>query len=188
MRLKIVLSTLLLAFLVLGPALYFHFRSVTAAPAVEAVAAHDAAVAPAASVPPILRRAAGPPGLPVSGPPPEENAAADPNSPEHAEFIAERKAELYQMGISQKPGSLPAILARLHDANPEIREAAVTATMDFGSKDAIPTLRNELAWAEDPREKADLQQAIDFLQLPPFELDENGGLARQPVDLSTVNH
>jgi hypothetical protein len=35
---------------------------------------------------------------------------------------------------------------------------------------------------EDLQEKVEIQKAIDFLQLQPFELDENGGIRQPPAD------
>jgi HEAT repeat protein len=56
----------------------------------------------------------------------------------------------------------------LSDANPDIREAALESTVQFGSPDAIPTLFSVLTKTERAEEKIAIQEAIEFLKLPPL--------------------
>jgi hypothetical protein len=64
--------------------------------------------------------------------------------------------------------SLNLILVSLADSDPQIRAAALEATIQFHSSDAIPALQDALAKAELPQEKMNIQGAIDFLKLPPL--------------------
>ena len=181
MRAKVILPASVLALVVLLPAIYFHFKSRNPPPAAEPVASDDSTNAAPAALPAILHRISSPARAPDSVPA-QQDAAADLKAADHQEYVIQRKAELYQMGVSQDPAALRTILSEVHNPDPEIRQTALTAAMDFGSKDAIPALRNEMAWTEDPQEKVEIQKAINFLQLPPFSLDENGAISQQPAD------
>lgn len=90
---------------------------------------------------------------------------------DHDTYVLKTRGELSELGMQNDPESLKKILSELENPEPEIRKAALTATLDFGSKDAIPTLQNELNWATDPQEKVDIQKAIDFLELPTLSND-----------------
>jgi hypothetical protein len=181
MRAKVILSASVLALIVLVPALYFHYKQPGQTPAVEPNASEASPNAGPSALPAILHRVAGAAHAPDSVPV-QENNAADLKAAGHEEYVAQREAELSQMGTSREPGALKTILAEVHNADPDIRQAALSAAMDFGSKDAIPTLRNEITLTEDLQEKVEIQKAIDFLQLQPFELDENGGIRQPPAD------
>jgi HEAT repeat protein len=63
-------------------------------------------------------------------------------------------------------GSLDTILSELGNRDPEIRKAALEATIQFGSRDAIPKLADAVSQTDDPTEKAALTDAIEFLKLP----------------------
>jgi hypothetical protein len=166
MRAKVILPVAVLALLILLPAAYFHFRPETpAAPVSEAPAATSQDVAQAAPIPKILRRATPDhveQGLPT------HSVAPDGSQEDHQTYVLERKAQLAEMGMSDDPANLKAILGEMENPEPEIRGAALQAAVQFGSKDAIPTLQNELNWATDPEEKVEIQKAINFLQLPSF--------------------
>jgi hypothetical protein len=172
MRAKVILSASVLALVVLAPAIYLHYKPAEPAPTAE-VASDDSTNAAPAALPAILHRVSGPTqahdGVAV-----QQDAAADLKAADHEEYVTKRKAELYQLGVSQDPASLPTILTELHNPDPDIRSTALTATMDFGSKDAIPALKNEMSWTEDLQEKIEILKAINFLQLPPYALDEKG--------------
>jgi len=104
---------------------------------------------------------------------------ADLNAPDHADYVQERKAELLDLTSSRDPSALPAILSELNNQDPDIRQAALSAVVQVGNKDAIPALQNQVAWAEDPREKVAIQDAIDFLRLPPADQIKNEAVAAQ---------
>jgi hypothetical protein len=171
MRAKVILSVSLLALILLAPAVYFRFKSSEPAPSVGPVASVDGTNT-APTVPAILHRIAGQTHASDSAPG-RSDAAADLNSPEHQEYVNTRDAEICQMGVRKDADSLKTILAELHNPDPNIRQTALTAVMDIGSKDAIPTLKNEMAWAEDPEEKVAIQKAIKFLELPTLAMDAN---------------
>jgi HEAT repeat protein len=164
MRAKVILSVAFLALAILLPAVYFHYKSARP-PAVEQPVASDD-TAPPAALPPILKR--------VVQDRPKEGLPARPASPvsligsDHDKYVLERKAQLVDLGMSDNPANLKSILAEMENPEPEIRRAALSATVQFGSKDAIPVLQNEMSYATDPQEKVDIQKAIEFLQLPTF--------------------
>lgn len=76
--------------------------------------------------------------------------------------------ELIELGARNDPESLQKILVRLRDSKPEIRAAALEATIQFGSRDAIPFLKELAAETEDAHEKVALLDAVEFLELPSF--------------------
>ena len=100
---------------------------------------------------------------------PAPDAAADLAAANHEEYVAERQAELAQLGMSDDPSDLKTILSELNNKDSRIRGSALSATIQFGSQDAIPALRNEIAWTDDLQEKVDLLNAIKYLQLPTFQ-------------------
>ena len=86
----------------------------------------------------------------------------------HDDYVLKRRAELIDLGMSDNPANLKVILSELENPEPEIRQQALSSTIDFGSKDAIPVLQNEMAYATDPEEKVAIKKVIEFLQLPSF--------------------
>jgi len=80
---------------------------------------------------------------------------------------------LFQAGMSDNPDDLAVILADLNSPEKEIREAAIQATKQFGSTNAIPALQAAAASATDPKEKVELTEAVDFIALPSFNLNTN---------------
>jgi HEAT repeat protein len=100
---------------------------------------------------------------------PAPDAATDLSASDHENYVFTRRGELTQMGMSDDPSDLKTILSELNNKDPEVRQAALSATIQFGSQDAIPALQNEMAWTDDPQEKVDLQKAIKYLQLPTFQ-------------------
>jgi len=62
--------------------------------------------------------------------------------------------------------SFQLIIAALKDERPEIRKAALDAAIQFGSRDAIPILKELAEKTEDAREKVEILDAIEFLALP----------------------
>jgi len=157
MRLTTLVAVLLLTGLVLFLAGWFRPHSKPAA----------AAPSPSSSVP--LEEAASiqvaAPQLQTVAPsalPPV--AAATPD----AQTIENRIAELETLALNDDTNSLQLILVALSDANPEIRGAALESTIQFGSPDAIPALQSVLAKTELAEEKVKIQEAIEFLKLPPL--------------------
>jgi len=85
-----------------------------------------------------------------------------------------RISNLQMLAMNNDADSLNLILRSLTDSNPQIRSAAVEATIQFGSADAIPALQDALAKTESPPEKVDVQEAIDFLRLRPLSQNSIG--------------
>ncbi|HTL73305.1 MAG TPA: HEAT repeat domain-containing protein [bacterium] len=158
MRLTTLVAVLLLTGLVLFLAGWFRPHSKPAA----------AAPSPSSSVP--LEEAASiqvaAPQLQTVAPStlPPVAAAATPD----AQTIENRIAELETLALNDDTNSLQLILVALSDANPEIRGAALESTIQFGSPDAIPALQSVLAKTELAEEKVKIQEAIEFLKLPPL--------------------
>jgi hypothetical protein len=165
MRAKVVVPVLVLSVLLIAFAFVLHQRdrdNAGASPAAEAIAAlpasqpqlpgrpiHAEIVSPVAEAPD-ARLAAG----------------GDSAGNDHATTVANRIAELNRLAMTSDSRSLDTILSELSNRDPAIRMAAVSASIDFGSRDAIPALQNALGWTDELKEKVEIQRAIDFLQLP----------------------
>lgn len=162
MRAKVILIAMGGAAAILLPALYFHFKpDAPAAPDQPQTAAVDNTAPSTETMPPILKRAA------------QSQAQDTPTveAPSNFQFSSdpdECKSQLIDLSASDNPANLKLILTQLENQNPDIRQAALNATIQFNSKDAIPTLQNEMNWATDPEEKVSIKKAIDFLSLPSF--------------------
>lgn len=180
MRAKVVLSAAALGVLILAPAIYFHFAPSSPAPEQQAPAPEPVAVAAPVAAPVVPHHRSIAPsdgGQGVSVP--------DANTADHDEYVHERRQELTQLGSSDDPEDLKTILTELNNKDPQIRSAALSATVQFGSRDAIPALQNEMSWTEDPEEKVNIQNAIKYLNLPSFgEYQANlaASAARAPSD------
>jgi HEAT repeats len=82
---------------------------------------------------------------------------------------------LQEWSMNDDPESLSNILADLTNPEQEVREAAIEAAEQFGGTNAIPVLKNLAANDEDPKEKAALLEAANFLSLPSI-LDAAGSI------------
>ena len=83
----------------------------------------------------------------------------------------ERHAEIDRLqdwGMKDDAGSLSKIVADLTSPDKEVRAAAIEATKQFGSADAIPYLKAAAASANDVGDRIDYLEAADFLSLPPM--------------------
>ena len=74
------------------------------------------------------------------------------------------------MSTQNDPASLAAILNDLTNPEKEVRLAAIEATKQFGSRDAIPALQADVARATDTDEKIALLEAADFLPCRPWRM------------------
>ena len=81
-------------------------------------------------------------------------------------YVAKRVGELQDLGMENDSASLDTILAELDNGDPSIRQAAVDAAVQFGSRDAIPRLMTAAAQAADPKEKSTILDAVEFLNMP----------------------
>ncbi|PWU20255.1 MAG: hypothetical protein C5B50_04410 [Verrucomicrobia bacterium] len=135
---------------------------------IEAAAAQAAVAAPA---PPLVARAGRP----------------DSVQAKQQTYVENRITELDELGRNDDRASLDAILGELNNRDPEIREAARNAAIQFGSRDAIPKLEDAIAQTDDPHEKAALADAIEFLKLPSITELKVQPLTKRP-DRKTTDH
>ena len=98
----------------------------------------------------------------ASSEPVDTNALAEA----HEADIQAHIDRLQELQAEDDPVSLQAILAELTSPEKEIREAAIEATIQFGSRDAIPELRELASRTDDANEKKALMDAAAFLDLP----------------------
>ncbi len=161
---------------IIAAAVYYRFSTPPPATPAAVTTDHSADSAPIVSA--TARRAQSNPRAPAASTAVPDRRA-DLNAPGHADYVQERKAELLDLTTSRDPSALPAILSELNNQDVEIRQAALSAVVQVGNKDAIPALQNQIAWAEDPREKVAIQDAIDFLRLPPADQIKNEAVAAQ---------
>jgi hypothetical protein len=99
-------------------------------------------------------------------PKPKPALSKDSNSADYEIFVANRIHELQNLAMTGDPNSLTMITSELDNRDPRIWKAALSATIQFGSQDAIPALQDAYAHTDDPQEKIGIQKAIAFLRLP----------------------
>lgn len=95
------------------------------------------------------------------------DAGADqPPTAQYEDYVNRRIAELGDLGMTGDASSLITIESELDSRDPRIQAAAVSAAIQFGSRDAIPALRDACGHTDDPAQKLNLRKAIEFLELP----------------------
>ena len=85
---------------------------------------------------------------------------------QHQAAIDAETDRLQEWSVNDDPASLSNILGDLTNADKEIRVAAIEATKQFDSTDAIPALKAAAEATDDVQEKSDYLEAADFLSLP----------------------
>jgi hypothetical protein len=167
MRPKFVFALLLLAFLVLGGVFLLkqHLgKKATPPPVTESV---TPAPPPASNV--VVSIAPPPAPVPVPAAPVSTNAL----TPEQREAAIDAETDrLQEWSMSNDPASLSNILADLTSPEKEVRDAAIEAAKQFGSTNAIPTLKATADNTSDLQEKIALLEAADFLSLPPLDFSQ----------------
>ena len=103
---------------------------------------------------------------PIVSPHPTGDAA-------NQEWIEKRTDELDDLAWFDDPESLGKILTELRNPLPEIRAAALKATRDFGSRDAIPYLEAISLDSADPLEQKAIHDLIEHLKIPTL-IEESG--------------
>lgn len=78
----------------------------------------------------------------------------------------DRIIELTELGARSDAKSFQKLVTNLSDAEPEIRQAALEAIIQFGNREAIPILKDLAAKTEDTQEKINILEAAKFLELP----------------------
>jgi hypothetical protein len=156
MRPKFVFALLLLAFLVLGAVFFLkqHLGNGAPSPAPPPASNVVASVAPPPAPAPI-------PAAPFS-----TNTLTDEQRQATIDAETDR---LQEWSMNDDPASLSNILADLTNSEKEIRDAAIEAAKQFGSTNAIPTLKAVAANTTDPEEQIDLLEAANFLSLPSLD-------------------
>ena len=98
----------------------------------------------------------------------QQVAADNERTPEaeHEAYVEKRSEELMDLAMADDSDSLNTILSELTNRDPQIRKAALEACVQFGSRDAIPRLSDVVSETDDPKEKAEIVEAIEFLKLP----------------------
>ena len=71
-----------------------------------------------------------------------------------------------ELAINEDTNSLQTFVSDLNNSDPDIRQAALDATIQFGSSNAIPALESAALWNDNPEEKQQIADAIEFLKLP----------------------
>ena len=92
-----------------------------------------------------------------------------PGAAENQEWIETRVAELNELAWFDDFASLEKILAELRNPLPEIRSAALAATLAFSSRESIPYLEVLAKETRDPQEQKALTDAIEHLKLPTMD-------------------
>lgn len=116
---------------------------------------------------------------------PQPSASALANLTEQQ--VQARTAQLMQLAMNDDAASLETILKEISNPNQAIRQGALEAAIQFGSRDAIPRLQQAAQDTTDANEKAQLLAAIDFLKLPSLTevmLQKRSQATRLPTSVS----
>jgi hypothetical protein len=180
MRPKFVISFLLFAVAVFGA--IFLLKPKPAAPSAP-TSAETTATAPTATAPAPAKQSLSPeiatPAKPVeeavaavlktapaSNPPPASAAATSVALTVEERAAAIEKLQDWGTHDAKDTEALTNIVAALASPDEKIREAAIDATRELASKDAIPALTDAAARTTDHNEKKALLDAVEFLKLP----------------------
>ena len=88
------------------------------------------------------------------------------NDPAHAEYVRRRIAELNALAMKSDTVSRDIILSELQNSDRAIRKGALEAAIQFSDRSVIPRLEEVAAQTEDPTEKAEIVEAIEYIKLP----------------------
>jgi aminopeptidase N len=98
-------------------------------------------------------------------------------------YKSEMLVKLADLGMNDDTDSLNTILDELTNRDPEIRAAALEASKQFGSRDAIAKLMDAATQTDDPQERVALYEAIEFLKLPSLtEVMQQQQATQQPAE------
>jgi len=161
MRPKFVFALLLLALLALGAVFFLKQHLGNVAPSPTSPESATPAPPPASNV----MASVAPP--PAPAPIPAAPASTITLTPEQRQAAIDAETDrLQEWSMNDDPASLSNILADLTNSEKEIRDAAIEAAKQFGSTNAIPTLKAVAANTTDPEEQIALLEAANFLSLP----------------------
>ena len=97
---------------------------------------------------------------------PSETVDTNALAEKHEAEVQAHIDRLQELQANDDKQSLHEILAELTNPDKEIRDAAVEATIQFGSRDAIPELKDLATRTDDAEEKKAFLDAAEFLALP----------------------
>lgn len=169
MRIKVVIAVLILC--VLGFAgIYFLNRPASQSkPEAEPTTEITSTPKEAAPEPTIAASTAVPILEPATNAPEVVTATTTNEVPAEPQSDAEIKAKidrLEDLQANYDKESLKEILTELINPNPQVRHAAVEATIQFRDRAAIPVLKELAAQTTNPEERQELLDAAEFLSLP----------------------
>jgi hypothetical protein len=78
----------------------------------------------------------------------------------------ERERALLELALTDEPESLAFLLDELDRVDEDQRESVLSAVVQFGSREAVPRLRQLALEARSPDEARQLTEAADYLELP----------------------
>jgi hypothetical protein len=115
--------------------------------------------------------------------PPPQIAATTNTAPEYGSVAAHQKAiddeknRLSTLAMNSDTDSLSNILTDLNSPDREVRMAAIEATKQFESTNAIPALR-AAAMNADPDEAVAMLKAVSWLSIPSVDMAPSGGFTK----------
>ncbi|MGA3180156.1 MAG: hypothetical protein ABSF38_07430 [Verrucomicrobiota bacterium] len=180
MRAKVIIPVVGLACLVLLLASSFRFGLLTPTqpPPAPVAVAESGAATPSVPVQPLSHRVS------VEALAPARHSTRpeiDPGTLEEQrdEASRQRVAELGQWASTRDVSSLDTVLSELDNKDVKVRRAALAAAVEIGDRRVIPALEEARDGNQDPQEKVNIQQAIDFLKLPTLTEETQGQTASQ---------
>lgn len=163
MRIKIVLAMLLAGVAGLAGILILNRLVAPVQPAATPVALEPAAPPAAPPVQTANQRAALTPKKTVV---PDETVDTNALAEAHEAAVQAQIDKLQELQANDDAQSLRAILDELTNPEKEVREAAIEATIQFGSRDAIPVLKDLASRFGDEEDRKEMLDAAEFLALP----------------------
>jgi hypothetical protein len=108
--------------------------------------------------------------VPAVSPPPVFSTApvADTNAAAaHEKYVRQRIKELNALAMNNDVASRDAILSEVKtNSDRRIRAAALEAAIQFDDRSVVPPLQAIAAQTDDPEEKQNILDAIDYINLP----------------------
>lgn len=105
--------------------------------------------------------------------PPEQQAAVIAQG----ELIS----DLFDAGSDGAPDKVEKVYTALGHSDPEVREAAVDVIVQYVGRDGIPRLRAAMAATDSLDEKKNIQEAIEFIELPSISELKEGKVPAAPA-------
>lgn len=106
----------------------------------------------------------------------------EPESAEHGGWRVARTAELQDLAWETDDASTLTLVAELCNPDPVVRRAALDAITSQGNDHAIPYLE-AVAWqSDDPVLQREIEETVDYLEVPALEDVISGRRKAKPVD------